>query len=320
MIEFEGHLKLTHFRSLRMKPRLFLLFPIICCIISAIPSISAQATSISGVVLDKSAPIPYSTVENISKKTGVVTDEQGKFTIEAEQKDTILIKSLGFKNQLIVGFKKENLRVILEPEVYDLSTVNIAPREPIFLTKEHLIKRLDGGYGVSTGTVTAFFIAPDEKINKPSFLTGASIFIDNEGVINTPIRVRCMSNSNAARPYPGKDLYRDEIIIRPKRANSWQKIDLRQLNLTIPEEGMFVCFEYFEDKPQYYYQDKVIENGKRKTYRRYGSQLGAYWSAEPNLTWIKNLGDLWFQRETKIGGKTMHLAIKYIIMYDKKPD
>jgi hypothetical protein len=301
-----------------MKLRLIPLSTIICFVTFLTDGISGQVTSISGTILDKSGPIPYSTVENISKKTGAVADEQGRFTIEAEQTDTILIKSLGFKNQVIVGLKKENIRVVLEPEVYDLSTIKIVPREPIFLTKKHLIKKLDGRYGVLPGRVTAFFIAQDEKINKPSFLTDASIFIDKEGVINTPIRVRCMSNSNAARPYPGKDLYRDEIIIRPKKANTWQKIDLHKLNLVIPEEGLFVCFEYFEDKPQYYYQSKVIENGKRKTYQRYGSHLGAYWSTEPNLTWLKNLGELWFQRETKIDGKTMHLAIKYTIMYDKK--
>jgi hypothetical protein len=137
-------------------------------------NIKAQVRMMSGTVLDKSGPLENSTIENISKKTGVVADDKGRFTIKVEPTDTILVKSLGFRSKTLVGFEGENVKVILDPEIYDLSPVLIVPKYPIYLKKGFVDKKPNGGFSPSSGSMVAYRINRDENIKETSFLFDVS--------------------------------------------------------------------------------------------------------------------------------------------------
>lgn len=72
------------------------------------------ATALSGVVVDAQtlAPLPFT---HISKnyKQGMVTDENGRFTIEAAPGDTIEITYVGYHNQTLSHHEKQEKFVVV---------------------------------------------------------------------------------------------------------------------------------------------------------------------------------------------------------------
>lgn len=275
----------------------------------------AQKITLNGVVKDTNNALAYSSIEVLSKKKGMITDDSGKFTIEVDKTDTLLIKSLGYKNKYISNFTSNDISVLLEPDTFTLATITVQPKNQKLLEKGFTEKKPKSGYRSRPGSIIAHLIQYDDKLDNEQFLNDASIFIDNEDVVNTPIRIRCMSVSKE-KLEPDKDIYKESIVLYPKKGGSWYKIDLSYLNVKIPEEGLFICFEYFQDNPKYYVESTMKNSdGTKKTYQSYGNTLGAYWSNESNMTWHKTIGDMWFQRLEKINNKTMNLAIKYSVRY-----
>jgi hypothetical protein len=291
----------------------YALFAVELLVLFFLPNrLNAQETILSGVVREQSGPIANSTIENLSKKTGVVADAQGKFSIKAAPGDTLIFKSLGYQNKTIIGFKKTPLTIHLEPEIYELNSVVIAPKDPVLIKKGYLKGRINYFFLPNPGSIFGYFITTEEIEGKIPLLFQVSFFI-GEGIAKTPIRVRCLALGEDGTS-PGKDLYKDEIIVRPKRNNSWQKVDLSTQKLRIPKEGMFVVFEYFEEKPEYYYEYTYFSAKKEKlTKQAYGTAIGGYSSSEPSKTWQKHLGKKW----TNWKMTNFRLAVRYTLLYGK---
>ena len=275
----------------------------------------SQKITLNGVVKDTNNALAYSSIEVLSKKRGVITDDSGKFTIEVDKADTLLVKSLGYKSKYISDFSSNDISVILELDTFVLTTITVQPRDQKIAEKGFTEKKPKSGYRSRPGSIIAYLIQYDDKFGDEQILNDVSIFIDNEDVITTPIRIRCM-NVAKEKLEPDKDMYKESIILYPKKGGSWYKIDLNYLNIKIPQKGLFICFEYFQDSPKYYVESTMKNSdGTKRKYQSYGNTLGAYWSNEPNMTWHKTIGDMWFQRLEKINNKRMNLAIKYSVYH-----
>jgi hypothetical protein len=277
--------------------------------------LSSQAFILKGTVKGQGVPLPHSTIEIISKGKGAIADTQGEFTIELEKKDTLLIQSLGYKSKFVYNVSTENIQINLEADTFLLNTVTVSPHDLKNYSGGFIENKPKGGYRSQAGSFIAYHILNKPHLGDRQTLRNVSIYIANEAVVATPIRVRCMTVQNE-NGMPGKDLYKDPIVLIPYKGGKWYNIDLSKMKVAIPEEGVFICFEYFEDKPEYYHESSIKSiSGVKRNYQSYGNTLGAYWSAEPSLTWHKNIGNKWFQRLQKIEGKIMNLAIKYTINY-----
>lgn len=98
------------------------------------PALAQKSIRISGTVLqpDRSTPIPGATIVKVNTNMGVVTDNLGKFLIDVDQNDTLMIRALGFKPLLYLpkALPVSELRVnlVLQEDSVMLGEVEITSR------------------------------------------------------------------------------------------------------------------------------------------------------------------------------------------------
>ena len=102
-----------------MKQRLFLVFGL-CLLI-----INAQAKNIRGIVLDSyKESIIGATIMEKGTTNGTVTDVDGKFSLEINEKNaTLVISYIGYKSQEIKVGGKSQLNIILQEDTKELNEV-----------------------------------------------------------------------------------------------------------------------------------------------------------------------------------------------------
>lgn len=99
-----------------------------------LPAQAQRNIRVSGTVLepDKTTPIPGAGVIRYGTNYGVISDEEGKFLIDIDQSDTLLIRAVGFKPMLYLprNLPVSELRVniVLQPDSVMLGEVEITSR------------------------------------------------------------------------------------------------------------------------------------------------------------------------------------------------
>ena len=89
-------------------------------------NLSLQQTTISGTLTDNlGIPIPDATIRIKDTATGVVSDEQGTFRIQAVPGQVLIISALGFITQSISIGQQTNLNITLLEEVTQLEGVTL---------------------------------------------------------------------------------------------------------------------------------------------------------------------------------------------------
>ena len=88
-----------------------------------------QAQKIIAIVLDdKGIPIPYATVFNSKTNLGVITNEEGKFKLNAEPNDNIIINCLGYQEYISVAEQLQNIGIaVLKEKIFNINEVIITP-------------------------------------------------------------------------------------------------------------------------------------------------------------------------------------------------
>ncbi|EJF11015.1 carboxypeptidase-like regulatory domain-containing protein [Pontibacter sp. BAB1700] len=103
-------------------------------LVSALPALAQRNIRVSGTVLepDKTTPIPGAGVIRYGTNYGVISDAEGKFLIDIDQSDTLLIRAVGFKPLLYLprNLPVSELRVniVLQPDSVMLGEVEITSR------------------------------------------------------------------------------------------------------------------------------------------------------------------------------------------------
>ena len=70
-------------------------------------------TQISGIVSDADGPLPGATVVIKGTNTGVTTDFDGNFSIQAAGDDTLVVSYVGFQSQEVAVANQSNISVVL---------------------------------------------------------------------------------------------------------------------------------------------------------------------------------------------------------------
>ncbi|RIJ43052.1 carboxypeptidase-like regulatory domain-containing protein [Pontibacter oryzae] len=109
---------------------LILMLLALCCQ----PALAQRSIRISGTVLqpDRTTPIPGATIVKVNTNMGVVTDNLGKFLIDVDQNDTLMIRALGYKPLLYLpkALPVSELRVniVLQEDSVMLGEVEVTSR------------------------------------------------------------------------------------------------------------------------------------------------------------------------------------------------
>ncbi len=115
-------------------------------------AIAQDRVEFNGIVYrsDNNERLPFANVISIKQRTGVPTDELGKFRIQVATNDTLKISYLGY-NDVLIPVNEEslamrnNLLVKITPRVYELSQITVRNLRdmPGFVQREEDRKQLE---------------------------------------------------------------------------------------------------------------------------------------------------------------------------------
>ena len=110
---------MRHLKELLTKRLVLILFSAV-----AVTIVTAQNMNVKGIVKDTSGePVIGATVIQKGTSQGVITDFDGRFSLNAPSNSTLLISYIGFTTQEVSVKGKNLISVTLEPESQTLSEV-----------------------------------------------------------------------------------------------------------------------------------------------------------------------------------------------------
>jgi len=217
-------------------------------------SLSGQ---ISGTVTDKSTgnPVQYASVFVKGQDKGSTTDLNGHFTMnQVEQNKLLVISAIGYETQEV--YSKEQISIELLQKVYELPEIKVIPKkQKEKLTIDPLKKIKSRSFVSPAGDypwIVTKFIA-----YRPEY--GTSTFINQIQILtlchldSATFNLRLIAAGPSGEP--GIDLINKNLIVSAKKGEKLTLINLLDYNVTFPEYGLFVAFEWLSVE-QNYYQDK----------------------------------------------------------------
>ena len=226
---------------------------------------SCMYSQIKGIVLDESnKPIPYVNIWVENENIGTTSEENGSFSIHVEDQNKVLIFSaLGFETKKVKFSEAE--KVVLKEIAFQLDAVVISKSKSTVEIEIGGSKNINHTYfpgGVPWIYAKRFNYSND--FSKTPFIKNTIIFTTSE-IKNATFKLRIFEvNKEGA---PGLDLLDEDIIVAVKKGNQENKIDLTKYNLVVPQNGIFIAFEWMiieSNKIKYNYDEK--ESNKNKEY------------------------------------------------------
>lgn len=107
-----------------IRPRILLLLGILSGFLFS-TALSAQSIKVTGSVINKSnsSPIPGATIALKNTKRFVITDEAGKFAIDASAGNTLVVSIIGYQKKEVIVSKAGGLEIALAENVSQLGDV-----------------------------------------------------------------------------------------------------------------------------------------------------------------------------------------------------
>jgi hypothetical protein len=166
-------------------PLLYLLLTILL-LASALPALAQRSIRVSGTVLesDKTTPIPGAGIIRFGTTQGVISDAEGKFLIDIDQSDTLLIRAVGFKPLLYLprNLPVSELRVniVLQQDSVMLGEVEITsrPSEEMIQRALRNMKREDPDYVKRPGYRPELEPGPPPPPMAPTIMSPISLLYD----------------------------------------------------------------------------------------------------------------------------------------------
>lgn len=109
----------------------------------SLPALAQKAVRISGTIVesDKTTPIPGAGITRVGTTMGVISDADGKFMIDIQTTDTLLIRAIGFKSMLYMPQRlpvsEIRVNIVLQEDSVMLGEVEITNRP-----SEEMIQRM----------------------------------------------------------------------------------------------------------------------------------------------------------------------------------
>lgn len=215
---------------------------------------SAQATL--QIIANDGTPLPYATVANFTKKKVYSADSAGVLKIEIDLQDSVQVSYTGFSlvSYRYSGVKYAVITLDKNPSLLELVVIKDCSRK-VKLT----IKNFQKKEFLRRDTTFYWSFADDKakyavKINSPdprSVLKKFSFWIEKvfdapDSTAYAPFMIT-FYEVNDTSGLPGAALPVKPIVYFPKRTGR-QNLQLDSLHFTIPENGMYISFQYILNK------------------------------------------------------------------------
>tara|TARA_B100000953_G_scaffold117048_1_gene96390 strand:+ start:2482 stop:3426 length:945 start_codon:yes stop_codon:yes gene_type:complete len=214
-----------------------------------------QTTRAVGQVVDAKTlePLPYANIVLESKKRGISTDEEGRYSFvikEVSENAILKFSYVGYESQCLELKELKGKVIKLKPSIHHLTEVKI------FNVKNRKTKRINNfllsesvGLGNFSGgqypsTVARFYEKPG-KFEEACYLKQVEIryFILKETLSRSAkYRLRIMAVDKEGKP--SYDLLDNGLIVEKEPGEYRTKIDLLPYKIRIPDQGFFIAVEH----------------------------------------------------------------------------
>jgi hypothetical protein len=202
-------------------------------------------------VKDKTTNEPISLVAiSTQKGNGTYSNDDGSFNITNSINDTLYISHLSYKNIVLLKKDIDNLvnhTIYLTPKVIELTETIIRPSKSEkyllgYYKEKTFFKRVGPG-GNTDFSVYVNHLKNISKnigyINKLYF----DLYVDIAEKTNSKVRIRVFSVGLDG--LPKDDILNKEIIKKIDRFTPNLRVDISNLNIIFPPEGVFIGLEFF---------------------------------------------------------------------------
>lgn len=284
-----------------------------------------QTDIYSGKLLDKNnnKPIEYGHIYLKGKPNGTLSSIDGKFYLSnISEEDTLIISCVGYESLEFKYQRQIKKNIHLSPKIYNLKSTEIKSGESHiwktgFLLSKIRKNRISGSYHalisdgqnfINTGVQIGILIENIDK--KVGLIQNVEFFLHKEGIANAPFRLRLYSVDDKGKPE--RDLVNQSIIVTHGRNNDWVKVDLRNHQIELPENGFFIVMEWLQtNNTAFTYKSKykkiASKSGKEKLKKEdylkskligFGQVLGYYELDKKRTIWYKSIIQEWNKHQS----------------------
>lgn len=247
--------------------------------------------TLEGKVLDSvtNQPIEYANITLMTKNKGVYANVDGKYNFDISKHlyDTLKVSSIGYNSKFIIldKFKsKKNIKldISLSQKTTQLDEVVLNLKKKKYNKKHTIGEDKEGNAVVSSliGYETCVLI--ENPFNKDGKLDEIYIKLrkrkNTQFIASLNIKFYSFDKINQK---PGYELYTKNLIVKPKNRNYTLNIDVKDMDIYLPKEGMCIGVEFIDP------------NNESKKYDVIGPMYRFTYSTEENLTWSKYRGKDW---------------------------
>lgn len=254
-------------------------------------------SQIKGIVLDENnKPIPYVNIWIENENLGTTSEENGSFSIAVKDQNKVLIFSaLGFETKKVAVSDAE--KVCMKEIAFQLDEVVISKSRStveIEIGGSKNISHTHLSGGVPWIYAKRFNYSND--FSKTPFIKNTIIFTKSE-IKNATFKLRIFEvNKEGA---PGLDLLNEDIIVIVKKGKGENKTDLTKYNLVLPQNGIFIAFEWMiieSNKIKFNYKEK--NSNKNREYITFAPSIVCNPVELENT--FEYIGGKWIQRKKNI--------------------
>jgi hypothetical protein len=201
---------------------------------------SIVSAQVKGIVVDEfDKPISYVNIWVEGENIGTSSEEDGRFTIDTNDKNKNLLFS-------IIGYEKKTVKVSQASKVVLQSITNELEEVVIFNKKE--TKEMEIGI-VENTVFQAFdngpkldvkFFPYNPKYNKTKYIKQVRILTDSK---LEKVTMKLHFYAVDENGLPGAELLKKDFIVTIIKGGKSSKINISDFNLTMPKNGIFVGFE-----------------------------------------------------------------------------
>ena len=241
--------------------------------------------------LNTKAKIPYVNIWLENENVGTTSNENGEFELIANDSNKIIVFSaIGYQTKRI---KAGDIKSILEliPNMTVLQEVFIRSKKGNRELKIDSFKKSEtNSYFSNGGTpwmVAKFFAWKDDYKATP-FLKKINILTDSK-VKNASFNIRLYSVNEKGEP--GVYLYDKNIIGNARKGKTITEVDLSNLDIQFPENGLFIAYEWLIIESNRNIQTYTNQGSNKKLEEvRYEPKIATFKGDKENNSWSYTKG------------------------------
>lgn len=219
---------------------------------------------IKGVVKDSISgePIPFVNIWVDNETIATTSEADGSFSFDLKGEKVLVFSALGYE---IKKVSSKNDEILLKPKVLELKEVII--EQPKF-NKEIEIGNFSklSGYHISGDLEwsNAKYFKYETNYEQTKFVKKIKITTRSK-VNNAKFKIRIFTVNKDG--YPEGDLLYEDIIVTVKKGKRNNVIDISNIKLVFPEEGLFVAYEVLKiESNRYIFEHPENKNVIKKVY------------------------------------------------------